>query len=654
MYTLENIDLPENIWFSSSNMSSIGDRIFLLGNYMDKSYLYCLASKGTNPTLVACCEDGSEQWYSYCSFKNSIIIYDAKNHQFVEFNCAGERLRSIPLPDDLYVNDIASGREYVYVLGNGMVSAIDVDQNGHINLKYSINVSPIASIANNPEGKVFIAWRDGETQAISMVDEDSQSLKETCYISSECVIAGTGNEWEVYLRIGGALYGYGPSTGRIQRLVSFSDLGLRSNGVVFEMEDGQLVYTGTSGDAASAPFILMPVGCIEESKTLLLATVGDLPYGMEKAILAWNQSHPECKVEVKNYSAYNSGADSRTADYQLIADIGSGHCPDLYNLSDSGSALDAHQLNRRGLLENLYPYIDNDSSIARSDFMRGPLSALEIDGALPQIAPGFLLLTTIAAAKDVGNMSEWTYQNFDQLVESSDYYHSIFDMGYSRDQWLSIMIAASGEKLVDWTAAKCYFDSDYFAQLLNLSSIRPIESMFLGGSIGDIIEESHSILYMVTLDNLWQAAIADDAYGAGNYVYVGIPEIGSVIAPEINIGMSAQSQNKEQCWQFIREFLVRESPYVTGIPLRRDGAEQQIIDELKEMEEYSLEHPGRKQAMEYLLDEIEKSDVLYQYDPQLWNIVQSETNGFFNGQNSAQQTAQAIQSKANLYLAEQK
>ena len=61
-----------------------------------------------------------------------------------------------------------------------------------------------------------------------------------------------------------------------------------------------------------------------------------------------------------------------------------------------------------------------------------------------------------------------------------------------------------------------------------------------------------------------------------------------------------------------------------------------------------------RESTKDFLDEIEKSDVLYQYDPQLWNIVQSETNGFFNGQNSAQQTAQAIQSKANLYLAEQK
>lgn len=645
-YSIEYTDFPQSIWFSSSNIASLDNKVFLLGNYMDSSYLYCFTADSLIPTLLASCEDGSEQWYAYCSLTDKLYVLDVINNQLIELDSTGERLRCVALPDDMFVYDIASDGKHIFALSNGMIVALEPDNGNAVKQMFSIKVSSYASIANNSDGRVFVAWKDGEVQAISEIDVDRQRLQEASYFSSDCTIAGVGHEWEVYLRIGGGLYGYNLSNKNIQKLLSFSELGLKSDGVVYELGDNNFLYTGTFGEIASVPIVLKPTEKTGDNITLVLATIGELPYAEEKAVRAWNQLHPECIIEVKDY---NSNSDVRAAEYQLVGDIGSGKGPDLFNLSEPITG----RLIRRGLLENLYPYIDNDPELSRSDFVSGPLSALEVNGTLPQIAPGFSLLTTIAAKKDVGDMPDFSYKNLSQLVDTSAYYQSIFDMGYSKDQWLRIMVASSGDKLVDWSESQCSFDSEYFKNLLSLSASRTEQTSFSGGSISNIIEASHSVLYMLVLNDIWQAAIADDAYGAGNYVYVGIPEVGNVISPEIDIGMSIQSPNKEECWQFIREFLLRESPYVTEIPLRRDGVRQRMIKEMEDMKEYSAQHPSREEAMEHLISVIENTDILYQNDTDLWSIIQSEANKFYAGQNTVDKTVQVIQSRASLYLSEQ-
>ena len=253
----------------------------------------------------------------------------------------------------------------------------------------------------------------------------------------------------------------------------------------------------------------------------------------------------------------------------------------------------------------------------------------------------------------MGSSENCSYSSLEKIVAESDYYQYLFDNMYTRDDWLEIMVAASGNKLVDWSNAKCHFDSEYFLRLLEIAQPRPTEAEVTGGSVTDLVQNSHSLLYMQTFRDVWESGMIADIYGADNYTFVGIPEVGNVIVPELSLGMSAQSSHKEQCWQFMREFLLKDSPYTSGIPLRRDGVKQQMMDELEAMKEYPEEHPGRAEAMEDFLAVLENADTLYQSDASLWSIVSEEVNKFYAGRSTAEETAQAVQSRASIYLAEQ-
>lgn len=652
MYTVSKLNFPQSVWFRQNNIVSIGDKLYLLGN-LDENYLFCINTDGSESKLLASCDEESEQWDAYCAMGGKLYIHDSLSNQLIEFTPEGVRLRNIELPENVSVYDLAAGDSTIYILGEGIVTALKLGTENEAELDCTIKIPKVSGICQNSTGKVYVVWSDEETQAISTIDEDSRELGETRYFSQACSIIGTGTEWELYLLIGTSLYGYNFSEDNIQKLFGFSDCGLLSNGVVHESTERKLIYTGTSKQEPSTPVMLSPEEA-KENVNLTLATLGMLHPSITDAVLAWNQLHPECHIEVKDYSAYNTNGDTRGAELQLAADIASGNSPDMYNLSDFDTTLNASLFARRNLLENLYPYIDRDQELSREDFFSGPLSAAEINGGLFQITPYFLLLTTTASAQDVGEPENWTYEQLERTVEDSDYYQYLFDNNYSRDDWLELMVTASGKKLVDWSSAQCNFDSDFFVHLLNLAAQRPEKIEMMGGRVSDLIQDSRALLFFITARTISNAGIAADAYGEGKYAFVGLPEIGNAIVPELSLGMSAQSENKEQCWEFLREFLLKDCPYVkAGIPLRRDGARQQLNDELAAMKEYPVEYPGREQAMEDMLDVVENTTVLYQSDTQLWSIIEDEVSKFFVGRTTAEETAKAIQSRASIYLSEQ-
>lgn len=651
-YEIKNLDFPQKVWFRQNNGVSIDDKLYLLGS-LEENFLFRIDKDGSEPMLLASGDDLSEQWCAICSIGEKLYVLDNANNQIIEFDLNGERLHNIILPEESGFFDLTSGSNTIYALGEGTIDALTI-KNDKAEIAYTIKVPNASCIWGNDSGKVFVSWKDGEIQAISTIDEEDKCMGETHYFDTECRIVGYGTQWELYLLSGNVLFGYNFSTKTIQKILTFSDVGLLANGAVYESYGGELIYTGSSGHEASHPLLLVPIEKTEENVNLKLATIGMLHPSITEAVLTWNQSHPECHIEIKDYSVYSTDGDPRSAELQLAADIASGNGPDIYNLSDFDTSLNASLLARRNLLENLYPYIDSDSELFRDDFFSGPLLATEMDGELFQITPYFLLLTTVAAKQDVGVTNNWTYEHLKKVVEDSSYYQYLFDTINNRAEWLELMVAASGNKLVDWSRGQCKFDSDYFINLLEMAAERPVETNSIGGRVSDLIHESQALLFTLTIRTVSNAGIASDAYGEGKYAFVGLPEVGNVLVPELSLGMSTQSVYKEQCWEFLREFLLKDSPYAkAGIPLRRDGARQQLNNELEVMKEYPVEYPGKEQAMEDMISLIEGTTVLYQTDTQLWNIIEDEVNRFYDGQCTAAETAQKIQSRASIYISEQ-
>lgn len=648
VYGAEALDFPQKLWFDQ-NTASIRGKTYLVGSFLENCTLYRMDPDGSGAEALASCTDGSQQWYSFCTMGDAILIYDSMGQKLLRFSAEGEALPSVTLPEGVSVTSLSAEGESLYVLGNGALYSLSLGVGGQAELNYKLNVSGAASLGRDGSGRLYVAWEKEGVQVISTVDEANRTWGETRTLDSSCAIIGGGEEWELYLNINNALYGYNFSSETMQKLLNFSDLGLAGNGAVAEAGDGRLLYTGSNGSEASFPYLLSPVESTGEAVTLTLATVGEI-YDLDvirQAVQDWNRANPNCKVEIRDYSAFGDSAELR-----LAADISAGNAPDLYNFREDldGAALDPDVYTRRGLLEDLVPYLDADPELSRSDFLSGPLSALETDGGLYQMAPGFALLTATAPADAVGGPENWTYAGLEDLATRSGSYQSLFSLRESRSGWLREMVCASADKLIDWESGSCAFDSAYFISLLKLAAQLP-ESYVHTQDDG---EEPPCLLSLMRFDALWPAAWLPETYGEGNVAYVGLPEVGNVAVPSLSLGMSAFSAHKEECWQFLRTFLKKDSPYVTSLSLRRDRIEQEMQKELEEARERDPQtYDLKKSGMEALISQLESANRLYRRDGQIWSIVSEEAGKFFAGNSTAEEAARAVQSRAGIYLAEQ-
>ena len=470
------------------------------------------------------------------------------------------------------------------------------------------------------------------------------------------IALGGGLDGKIFLDSGSALYCYGFDTGELTKLFSWSSLGILRGGVA---ETGAgLVCTGRlSANSPCAPLLLVPGEAEAASSVIRFATTdpGGLNSVIQGAIREWNVQNPGCPIEVVDYSVYGS-QDSSLSAAKLLADMVAGDIPDIYDfsLSSIDTIPSSAQFARRGLLEDLYPYIDNDPELSREDFIPGVMSAMEIDGGLYELVPSFSLVTTFASSRVLGNDALLTYDDLNFMAANSQDFDSVFDKYRGRMWLLGNILDASGSKLVDWTKGECYFDSDYFRSLLETMRAIPEEGEEMPSpTLYKSVSMSTGLLYYVIANDLWMASTAPLAYGE-DYCFPGLPELGSAIYPNCCYGISAYSQNKEQCWQFLRQFLTREYGSSFYLSPRKDALAQRLEETWTgfgpEVQQY---HPYGLGAMEKLRDVAMNCTTVMRHDPEIWQIVYSQSLAYFAGDKSLEETAEQIQSRVSLYMAEQ-
>ena len=152
---------------------------------------------------------------------------------------------------------------------------------------------------------------------------------------------------------------------------------------------------------------------------------------------------------------------------------------------------------------------------------------------------------------------------------------------------------------------------------------------------------------------------------------------GSSVLAYTQLAMSAQSKNKDACWEFMRTFLLDE--YQNNIvedmgymfPVSKKAldvmAKKAMEREYYETEEGEKEYYDESiwiNGEELKLEQMTQADVdqmyelfetvdsAYEYDETLLNMVKEEVAPFFKGQKSAEECAKIVQSKAQIYIDE--
>ena len=220
------------------------------------------------------------------------------------------------------------------------------------------------------------------------------------------------------------------------------------------------------------------------------------------------------------------------------------------------------RLAAKGLLEDLYPFIDADAELSRDRYFPNVLSLCERDGKLLSTVSGFYLSTLIGASSVVGDTPGWTYQEFDAALATMPEGCRPLSAYTTRDQILSICLSLDMNRYVNWATGECNFNTEEFAQLLKFAARFPESFDWDNYDWQTDSDEVNLAAGMQMLSTAWISSPEDIAFneyyfGGQPYTYIGYPTAsgtGNYLSLSSGFAMSSSCSDKAAAWQFLRQF----------------------------------------------------------------------------------------------------
>ena len=409
-------------------------------------------------------------------------------------------------------------------------------------------------------------------------------------------------------------------------------------------------------------------------------TKGGVDYS---AVMRFNAAHKDVQVVIQNYFDED---DSRGQD-RLLAEIAAGDMPDIIDLGPAGG-LPYQRMARKGLLENLWPYIENDPELGREGVLEAPLKAAEVDGGLYVVFDKVCIQTLVGAESIVGNRYSWTIEELLDAYASMSEGSTIMEMDMLRKQDVfRRLFYLSAEDYVDWNTGECFYDSEQFRSTLEFinnnfpdeisNELAAMDTEELSAESMEWILSGRQMLSSTVLARPRNIQEIDTIFGAGGRAaFVGYPtEDGSVgsyfYIRGRSLGMSTYCQHKEAAWDFLREVLLPQyndirsldnpnvdkfhvplnlndyqllkrydmtvispdgAPYYMGPILRYHKATQEEVD-----------------RFDYLMNSIDKINL---YDRKIYDIAYETASAYFAGDKTLDETVALLQNRVGLYVNE--
>ena len=592
---------------------------------------------------------------------------------------------------------------------NGYNAAVDPD--GNLLVTQDMNVvaiTPDGSIAYTisgedyfysllklPDGRIAVMDEGEDGISLLPIDTEKKSFGEAIPLPDGAWQLLPGDEnYDIYFNSGMYLYGYRFGEEDAEQILKWLDVDISSDSVDTSslqiLPDGTMhgsLWDYTTSESQTQLFTLtkVPASEIPQKEILTIAQLEYYDYNLNSRIVRFNRSHNDVRLELVDYSANNGEEDYSAGVTKFTTELMAGKTVDIIPLTQ----LPYRQLAAKGLLEDLYPYIDKDPDIKREDFFPNVLKALEVNGGLYQAVPGFEVETLMGAASVVGDTPGWTYADFEAALAGMPEGCDPLDPWYTRNDVLTALLSANVDRFVDWSTGEVRFESDEFKQLLQFSSKFPAsfdwENYDRTESTQELIRQGRQMLMQTSFYSLDSLLWGDTDFG-GKATYIGWPTaegVGSYMQLDNGYAISKSCANKDAAWEFVRSLLTEDGQKNTvwDIPTNRHVYEAQLkdlmtveyvkdangnimLDENGEKipmarggwyDENGEEHPVyalTQEQADSIIQVIETCERVVNYDGAINDIVNEQVQAFFEGQKTIDEVCRLIQSKANLYVNE--
>ena len=485
----------------------------------------------------------------------------------------------------------------------------------------------------------LLAWAEKEQTLYSVADDEIQPLCQLpalFRIGTEVLYPGENTPYDCLVFANDACFGWQIAENAVTQLFACDTVGLYAMDVeaFCGIGDGQYLglefYPSEDEAVQYRLFWLTPAeGDFSEKRLLRIAGSRSTIFSM--AARDFSSLYPEYQVEFVDYDAQYG----EQAKQQLFMDLLYGDCPDLLFVN----GLPFAQYARQGLLEDLYAWLDADETLSRTDFTQNLLHALETDGGLYRLPQTYLLATAAGLPDIVGDREAWSMTEFLDTAQAHPEIGSVFaqDDGMSM---LQLLLLYAPDVFVDYGAAQASFDSPEFLRLLELAKRQaqpeaesPREALLTR----QILLEQ----LMISRAQYFETEYAD---GLNELSFPGYPGAGRAsFYLTLPMAIPVNAREKEGAWAFLK-LLMTEPLYAARsrggwLPVQADFEKK--TDAMTDPAAQRLLRELREQAVS-----------VFEYDAAVSGILADELPYYFADEQTAEQIAERIQRRVQLYLEE--
>lgn len=649
----------------------------------------------------------SASFYHWTGENNDQYVDDGRQAILRKLDASGNELLSIDLTpygegkEWFYIQDIVAasdghiyvsdGENAVYVFANSGEHVFNIDLESYSN----------CLVATADGNAAALMW-DGGNNVIKVIDSAKKGWGESYPIASNVYNAYSGSgEYDFYYSNDNDLFGYSIAGKKETALINWIDVDMESTpSFIIPMEDGRIiclsyVYDDTTGYGNNELIMMTKVARSEiKEKEIITMACLYMDYNIRSQVIKFNKASTDYRIRITDYSIYNRyGEDSTEADWnagltKLNTEIISGNIPDLIVVD---SELPIKQYAAKGLLEDITPYITNDSSLGGMDaFISNVFEACKVGDILPFAPSAFSIQTAMGASKNVGETPGWTMDEMMAALAKMPEGCTAFTPGYDKNTLLDYLCMVNIDNYVDWATASCDFNNPEFIKMLEFCKTCPDaidyesfteaewEEYYAANDEEKLIREGKVLLSLASIYDFSELAYMRNRFSEPT-TYIGFPTpegVGGVFAVNSGVAISTKCKNKDAAWEFVRTLLTEE--YQTnswwGIPTNKAAFDKKVEQALKPNDgssggggvavEYAVGASSSRvidysnqqvtqEDIDKVLALIDQIDSTVNMETAIINIIREESAAFFAGKKSAEDTAKVIQSRVGTYVSEQ-
>ncbi len=539
------------------------------------------------------------------------------------------------------------------------------------------------------DGKLMVFYSDENDwtkQYLNTFDLETKQMGEASELPSgflwnySNIMPGTDSDL-IYSSSGGVYtYNRGDEDGKM--MMSFINSDLNINGFVGFTPIDEKSFLGIFNEnyeyqnLRAGIFTYVDPKDIPDKTVLVLA--GNYVRGdLKKRIVEYNRASQDYRIVVKEYDSYSTYEDYNAGITKLNNEIITGGMPDIL----LAEGLPVENYIAKGLIADIGKMIKQDEELSQVEFLQNVFDAYSVNGKLYYIVPSFYVRTMIAKKSLVGDRQQWTMEDMQQVLATMP--EGAVAMGdQTRSSFFDLVMQYCGSDFIDVATGKCSFDSPDFIAMMEFAKNLPEEIIhdedyWMNYDYESQYREDKVLLYDNAIGRISNMNYVINGYFGEEVSFVGFPTQsgnGSFVSSyDYTFCISSKSRNQEEAWNFLRYYLTDDYQRdgVSGMPVKKDvfleKANEALerpfyLDENGEKQEYDDTFylngeeiplpPMTQEQLDQITAFVQTVDKPMYANEAVLNIIKEEMDAYYSGQKSAQDVAKVIQSRAQVYVDE--